>query len=203
MTDKELQEILKEKIQQGDFFNKQIQSVLSDFINSGGQQEAAQKILEQLAIDFLGNKILQDSTYNILDIVTGFCNPEMRVWDRQSLTDGLQFEDNKIGVIFNHYSFCELVKHIMVNYGKIDYNLATEKQNNSHLIKVPRTIEHVVFITHELEFHWAMLLVHGNMYWKKRIPSNFNEFKEEYFAWETEIKQKYKLKEPYEYYDKQ
>lgn len=209
MTDKELQEILKEKIEQGDCFNTEyflIQNILFDYKISGGQQETAKKLIEQLAVDFSSDETLQDRAYDILDIITGWCNPELRVWDGQksdSLIDGLQFEDNETGVIFNHYSFCELVKHIMVNYGKTDYNLATEKLNNSYLIKIPRTVNDVVLLTHELEFHWAMLLVHGDMYWTKGIPSDFNEFKEEYFSWETEIKQKYNLKESYEYYDKQ
>ncbi|NDV57748.1 hypothetical protein [Bacteroides sp. 519] len=129
----------------------------------------------------------------------------MRVWEEQkmeSLTDNLRFEDDESGVIFNHYSFCELVKHIMVKYGKISYDLATNKLNNSDLIKMPKSINEVLFLTHELEFHWAMLLTYGNMYWTKGIPSDFNEFKEEYFAWEEEIKRKYKLKESYRYYDK-
>lgn len=129
----------------------------------------------------------------------------MRVWDRQiteNLADGLRFEDNELGVIFNHLSFCELVKHIMVKYGEINYDSASEKLNNSYLVKKPRTIEDVAFITHELEFHWAMLLVHGDMYWTNGIPSDFNEFKDEYFSWETELKEKYNLKESYKYFDK-
>ncbi|UUC44751.1 hypothetical protein [Flavobacterium cerinum] len=205
MTDKELQEILKEKIEQDDCFNKDIQKILLDFKDSGGEQETAKKLVEQLAIDFSNDETLRDNAYDILDIVTGWCSPDMRVWDKlitESITDGLRIEDDETGVLFNQYSFCEFVKHIMVNYGKIDYDLATEKLNNSYLIKVPRTISDVEFITHELEFHWAMLLVHGDMYWTKGIPCNFNNFKEEYFTWATEVKQKYNLKEPYTYYDK-
>lgn len=205
MTNKELHEVLKEKIKQGDCFNRQIQNILFEFKNVGGQQKTAKKIIEQLAVDFSSDETLQDRAYDILDIITGWCSREMRVWDKQKLeklTDGLQYENDQTGVIFNHYSFCELVKHIMVEYGKIDYDLAEEKLNNSNLIRVPKTIEDVGFITHELSFHWAMLLVHGEMYWTKGIPSNFLEFKEEYFAWETDIKQKYGLKKQYEYYDK-
>lgn len=205
MTDKELQEILIEKIEQGDCFNIQIRTILLDFKNSGGEQETAKKLLEQLAIDFSNDETLRDSAYDILDIVTGWCGPDMSVWDKrisENITDGLRIEDDETGVLFNQYSFCELVKHIMVNYGKIDYNLATEKLNNSYLIKVPRTISDVEYITHELEFHWAMLLVHGDMYWTKGIPCNFNNFIEEYFTWATEVKQKYNLKESYQYYDK-
>lgn len=206
MTDNELQETIKGKIEQGDCFNKQIQNVLFNYKLSGGQQETAKELIEQLAVDFSDDEVLQDRAYDILDIVTGWCSPVMRVWDEpnsEELTDGLQFEDAESGVIFNHFSFCELVKNIMVKYGNLDYNLATEKLNNSYLKKVPETINDVELITHELEFHWAMLLVHGDMYWTKGIPSDFNEFKDEYFSWETEIKRKYNLKESYKYYDKQ
>lgn len=167
MTDNELLEILKEKIEQDDCFNKQIQNILFDYKISGGQQETAKKIIELIAFDFSNDETLQDRAYDILDIIIGWCNSEMRVWDKQKLEsriDGLQIEDKETGVIFNHYSFCELVKHIMVNYGNIDYNLATEKLNNSYLTKAPRTINDVGLITHESEFHWAMLLVHGDMY---------------------------------------
>lgn len=205
MTDTELQEILKEKIEQGDCFNKQLQNILLEYKISGGQQETAQKLIEQIAVDFSNDETLLDRAYDILDIVTGWCDSEMRVWHRKSekLTDGLQFEDNETGVIFNHFSFCELLKHTMVEYGKIDYDLANEKLTNSYLTKIPRTISDVQFITHEVEFHWAMLLVHGDMYWTKGIPSDTNEFHDEYFVWRTEIKQKYNLKESYKYYDKQ
>ena len=205
MTDNELQEILKEKIEQGDCYNKQVQGILYDYKISGGQQETAIKLIEQLAVDFSSDQDLQDNVYDILDIVTGWCNSEMRVWDEkkyESLTDGLQFEIDEEGVIFNHLSFCELLKHTMVNYGKIDYDLANEKLTNSYLRRIPRTFNDIQFITHEIEFHWAMLLVHGDMYWTKGIPSDTNEFNDEYGAWRTQIKLKYNLKEPYKYYDK-
>jgi len=130
----------------------------------------------------------------------------MKVWSEQkteNLTDSLRFENDEIGIVFNHFSFCELVKHIMIKYGKIDYRLAIKKLNESNLIKTPKSVDDVIFLTHELEFHWAMLLVHGDMYWTKGIPSNFNEFEEEYCEWEKETMRKYNLKNSYEYYDLQ
>lgn len=205
MTDHELHKILKEKIEQGDCFNKQIQAILLDYKISGGQQQTAKEMIEQLAVGYSNDEILQDRTYDILDIVTGWCNTDMLVWEEyqaEIITDGLRFEDAESGVIFNHFSFCELVKHIMVTYGKIDYATASDLVNNSYLAKAPRSIDSVGLLTHELEFHWAMLFVHGEMYWTKGIPSDYNQFKDEYLAWETEIKRKYNLKESYEYYDK-
>jgi len=119
----------------------------------------------------------------------------------RKLKDNLRFEDSSEGVVFNHYSFCELIKYIMIEYGKVTYKEADQKLNSSFLIKEPESMNDVGFFSHELEFHWAMLVLHGEMYWLRDIPSDFNNFKEEYIAWEQYIMNKYDLKEPYEYYD--
>lgn len=121
--------------------------------------------------------------------------------NKQTLKDNIKFEDGSEGVIFNHYSFCELVKHIMVEYGKINYKEADEKLKQHFLIDCPKSYNQVALITHELAYHWAMLIVHGEMYWTKGISSDFNDFNEEYLAWETKIKQQYQLKTAYHYYD--
>ncbi len=119
----------------------------------------------------------------------------------QKLRDNLRFEDATEGVIFNHYSFCEIIKHIMVQYGGITYQEADKKLKNHFLYEEPKSLDDIYYTTHELEFHWAMLIAHGHMYWLKGIPSDFNEFKEEYLTWQAEIRKKHKLKEPYTYYD--
>ncbi len=206
MTDNELKEILKEKIVQDHCYDKEIQDILLAYKNSGGQQETAIKLVEQLAVDFSNDYDLQNGVYHIHDIVTGWCNLNMRVWDEtkfESLNDGLQFEIDTEGVVFNHLSFCEILKHTMVKYGNIDYDVANEKLNNSYFRRVPKTFNNIEFITGELEFHWAMFLVHGNMYWIKGIPSNTNNFHDEYYSWRTQLKLQYNLKEPYTYYTKQ
>ena len=118
-----------------------------------------------------------------------------------ALRDNLQFEEDTEGVIFNHYSFCEIIKHIMAQYGNITYQEADKKLKNHFLYKEPKSLDDIYYITHELEFHWAMLIVHGHMYWLKGIPSDFNEFKEEYLAWEDEVRKKYNLKKSYNYYN--
>ena len=117
------------------------------------------------------------------------------------LKDNVKFEDDTQGVIFNHYSFCELVKHIMVKYGKVNYKEADEKLQQYFLIECPKSYEEVTLITHELAYHWAMLIVYGEMYWTKGIPSDYIDFKEEYLVWENKIKQQHQLKAPYQYYD--
>lgn len=117
------------------------------------------------------------------------------------LKDNLRFEDDTEVVVFNHYSFCELIKHIMVQYGKITYEVASEKIEQTFLYERP-SINELSLLEHELEFHWAMLLVHGDMYWTKGIPSDFIGFKEEYLNWELSTRQKYNLKVSFESYER-
>jgi hypothetical protein len=114
----------------------------------------------------------------------------------------MRFEDEDSGVVFNHYSFCEFIKHIMVGYAHMSYEEADEKVKNSFLAYVPRSLQHVMFFTGELDFHWAMLLAHGDMYWTRGIPSNDNGFIDEHSLWSAGIRQKYNIKEAYYYYDK-
>ena len=113
----------------------------------------------------------------------------------------MKFEDKTEVVIFNHYSFCELIKHIASEYSNISYQTAHEKLHQSFLIQKPSSKDDIEFWGHELEFHWAMLLIHGDMYWHKGIASDFNEFRTEYLAWESRIKSQYNLKESFEYYE--
>lgn len=120
---------------------------------------------------------------------------------QQTLKDNLAYSDAEGSVIFNHYSFCELVKHIMIKYGQISNDEASEKLGNHFLLNVPSSIDHVYQLTHELEFHWAMLVVYGKMYWTMGIPSDFNDFREEYMTWEAETRRKYNLKKSYVYSD--
>ncbi|MFD2562919.1 hypothetical protein [Aquimarina rubra] len=94
-----------------------------------------------------------------------------------------------------------MIKHIMVKYGKVTYDEARNKLKNSFLIEAPTSLDDVWYITHELAYHWAMLLVHGDMYWTKGIPSDFNDFEDEYLMWKTEVRREHNLKIPYEYYD--
>lgn len=115
------------------------------------------------------------------------------------LTDGQVFKGEKYCVIFNHYSFCELIKHIMVKYGDVSFEVADEKVNTSFLTKPVKSINELFCLSHELEYHWAMLLLYGEMYWTRGIASNFMGFKDEYWAWETEIRQKYHLKDSFDF----
>ena len=118
-----------------------------------------------------------------------------------NIQDNLRFEDETEITVFNHYSFCELIKHIMIKYAHLSYDDAHYKVMNSFLAEVSKSVNDVELLSHELEFHWAMLLAHGNMYWTKGIPSDYNEFRAEYLAWESDVKLRYGLKDSFEYFD--
>ncbi len=118
-----------------------------------------------------------------------------------TLYDGLKFEDDVEGIIFNHYSFCEIIKHIASKYSNVSYQIAHKKLHQSFLVQKPTSKDEIALLGHELEYHWAMLIVHGDMYWTKGIASDFNEFREEYLTWESNIKSVYNLKDAFDYYD--
>ncbi|MDH6307972.1 hypothetical protein M2451_002491 [Dysgonomonas sp. PFB1-18] len=121
----------------------------------------------------------------------------------KKLKDDLLYTDEKTGeqVVFNHYSFCELIKWIIVRYASKTYKDANELVNKSVLVNEPESYLSVTLITHELEYHWAMIVAHGDMYWQRGIPSDFKKFSDEYSEWEKEIIKSYNLKEPYIYLD--
>ena len=81
MTEEELIRTLEKYIKNGNCFTTEVRNILMTYKNAGGTKENAQKLLEQLALGFSDNELLQDRTYDTLDIVTGWCNSEMRVWD--------------------------------------------------------------------------------------------------------------------------
>ena len=90
------------------------------------------------------------------------------------LRDGLVFKDEDGQVIFNQYSFCELVKHLLV--------------------------ELVAIFSHDLPYYWAMFSYYGNGYWwgDKGIPAQPEDM-DAYFALEKQIMEKHHLKEPFEW----
>ena len=103
--------------------------------------------------------------------------------------------------VYNHYSACEWLKHLAVHYGGVTMEEATQLVENSDWMRMPESINEVAFITHEEQYHWAMLLVKGGMYWLKGYPSDTNNFKEEHSVWEEQIAKQYQLNHEYRYGD--
>ena len=55
------------------------------------------------------------------------------------LKDGIVFKDGGNRIVFNQYSFCELIKHLLSHYVGISYEIASEiaseTVSQSHLAK--------------------------------------------------------------------
>lgn len=80
MTAEKFLEIIQQYINEGNCHIQKEHEMLLEFKKSGGKQETAQKLLEELALKYSENETMQDRVYDILDIVTGWCSAEIRVW---------------------------------------------------------------------------------------------------------------------------
>jgi hypothetical protein len=81
MTDQILLETLKQSIQNNSFDLIEIKTVLLDYKNTGGEQAKAQKIVEDIRKSFENNEMFKNRTLEVLDLITGWCNPKFRVWN--------------------------------------------------------------------------------------------------------------------------
>ncbi len=50
----------------------------------------------------------------------------------------------------------------------------------------------VTFYSHEVEYHWAILIAYGELYWEKGISS---QEPEGYFEWEAQYRKNHNLAE--------
>ena len=113
--------------------------------------------------------------------------------------DGLVFKDEDGQVIFNQYSFCELVKRLLVELVGISYEEASQIVERSPLAEPVADALRVAIFSHDLPYYWAMFFYYGNGYWWKRgIPAQPEDM-DAYEALENKIMEKYDLKEPFEW----
>ena len=86
--------------------------------------------------------------------------------------DGLVFKDENGQVIFNQYSFCELVKHLLVELVGISYEEASQIVDRSPLAEPVADAMGVAMFSHDLPYYWAMFFYYGNGYWQKGFQRN-------------------------------
>ena len=110
----------------------------------------------------------------------------------------LVFSDNKtgdkVGVYYNTWLFiirCVLVKYAHKTTEEVDEIL--EKQ----YYKKPEDYEDALCISHETEYHWAMLGAYGEEYWLKGVsfPSPID-----YDEWYNDCIRKNKLHNPIKWF---
>ena len=107
------------------------------------------------------------------------------------------FKDEDDQVIFNQYSFCELMKRLLVELVGISYEEAFQRVDGSPLTAPVSDALDVAIFCHELPYYWAMFFYYGNGYWwEKGIPAQPEDM-DAYKALENKIMEKYDLKEPF------
>ncbi|MCA5005220.1 hypothetical protein [Sphingobacterium bovistauri] len=99
-------------------------------------------------------------------------------------------ENPKEQAIFNFRTWCMLIEGIMVKYANKAPEEASKILENSNLYKClledirNKDYEGLFFYQHELEYHWAMLLTYGELYWHKGIssiePEGFDNWESRY-----------------------
>lgn len=75
--------------------------------------------------------------------------------------DGIVFKDEDGQVIFNQYSFCELVKHLLVELVGISYEEASQTVERSPLAEPVTDALGVAIFSHDLPYYWAMCFYYG------------------------------------------
>lgn len=113
------------------------------------------------------------------------------------LKDGIVLEEGDGRLVFNQYSFCEWIKHLLTHYVGISYEEASELVDNSHLAEPVDRLTDAALLAHEDAYYWAMLLYYGNVYWLKGIPE-LPEDRRAYRELKKSILKKYGLKEMFD-----
>ena len=86
----------------------------------------------------------------------------------QNLRDGIEFydEENSEIIGFNQLTFYHLLQAILLHYLDLSTAEAREKVDNSHLfLPEIKSCTGIVYYSHEIPWHWAMICQFGQMYW--------------------------------------
>lgn len=110
----------------------------------------------------------------------------------------LIFTDNKtgdkIGMYYNAWRF--IIRCILIKYAH-----KTVKEVNEilekHYYEKPKDYCDVIYLSHETEYHWAMLGAYGEQYWLKGISA---QTPVDYDEWYNDCLKKNNLNEPFEWF---
>lgn len=116
--------------------------------------------------------------------------------------DGLSFFDEEDGgtIIFNFYSWAEGLRAGLVKYGHINEQEAQKLLHESGIYRYAseiKTAMGAVCISHEIDYHWIMIILHGECYWvHKNISSDIPE---SYFQWDEAYRKQNHLADSFEF----
>lgn len=92
--------------------------------------------------------------------------------------------ENGEELIVNYRTFLSLVYGILTHYLRHDENTALNLIKKSGIYENPSDFYEALSVVHELEYHWAMLLSHGNLYWNNGFssdePDDYSQWVEKY-----------------------
>ena len=101
---------------------------------------------------------------------------------------------DKVGVYYNAWLF--IIKCILVRYAHKTPKEADEILKK-HYYKRPEDYDDIICISHETEYHWAMLGAYGEQYWLKgvsvQMPIDYNE-------WYDDCLKENKLHNPFKWF---
>jgi len=102
--------------------------------------------------------------------------------DKLTLVDP---ENDQEVLIFNFYSWSKIIEAIIVKYADKSPHEARKLLLSSNVYKhAARSYLSAVLTAHETEYHWAMLIAYGELYWHRGIHSNepqdFDEWEQQY-----------------------
>ena len=81
MTNQQLHKVLLGYAKECNCFTQEVRNLLLDYKKQGIQQDTIIQLLNTIKNEHPTNQTLQDGADDILDIVTGYCSAEMRVWE--------------------------------------------------------------------------------------------------------------------------
>ncbi|MDY4383435.1 MULTISPECIES: hypothetical protein [Pectobacterium] len=108
--------------------------------------------------------------------------------DDVNISDNLIFCDNETGdeIIFNYHTWCELIIAVIFKYTENTKEESDYLVHSSKLIKnATNSYMSVVLCSHEIEYHWAMLIAYGDLYWKNGVSQDEPDG---YWEWESEYR---------------
>lgn len=95
--------------------------------------------------------------------------------NKDKIVDGVVFKDEddpEETVVFNFHTWVEMLKAIIVKYANKKEDEAELMVLSSSLVCKPIDSYLAVGLrSHELEYHWAMLIAYGEQFWLKGVSS--------------------------------
>ncbi|CAI1588396.1 hypothetical protein [Serratia fonticola] len=116
--------------------------------------------------------------------------------NKEKIVDGIVFKDEddpEETVVFNFHTWVEMLKAIIVKYANKKEEEAESMVLSSSLVCKPIDNYMAVCLrSHELEYHWAMLIAYGEQFWLKGVSSKQPD---DYLMWDEKYRKDHNLAE--------